>query len=109
MSRRATKRRWAILGVLHEHGRLYAADIAQLVHRSNGLTRRDLAVLAELGRVVAERDRAPEGLGREVWRVTTAAERDQHASRGPRPRRVVVVDTRRPRMRTAPTTAAAGA
>lgn len=105
MSARADRRRFAILGVLHEHGSLYASDIAQLVHHRVDA---DLAALQTLGKVVTEWNQAPEGQRRPVWRIATPAERNRPGP-GPRPRRVVVIDTRTPRMHPAPRTAATGA
>lgn len=54
MTRRADRRRWAIIGVLAECGPLNAVAIAELLHRNGGAIYYDLMVLEDQGRIVGE-------------------------------------------------------
>lgn len=74
MTRRAARRRYAILGALAEHGPATATQLCQLLHRASGTLYPDLAVLEGEGRVVGKWTTGPHPR-RRLYRLPTPQER----------------------------------
>ena len=76
MTRRAIRRRYAILGALHEHGPQLADELAKVLRCGHGTLYPDLAVLECDGLIVGDQVAQPYGRpDRRRYRVTSAEER----------------------------------
>lgn len=82
MTRRADRRRFAILGVLAEHGPSTGIDLCLTLHLPSGTIYPDLAALESDGRIVGEWGQV-DALGprRRLYRLATDEERRAHRRR----------------------------
>lgn len=82
MSRRAERRRFAIVGVLAEYGPSTGFGLCLILHRPSGTIYPDLAALEDQGRIVGEWLLTPAGQPRRrLYRLATDGERRAHRSR----------------------------
>lgn len=82
MTRRADRRRFAIVGVLAEHGPTSGFDLCLILHRPSGTIYPDLAALEHEGRIVADWTEVDVlGPRRRLYRLSTDDERHGHRRR----------------------------